>query len=198
MTMDGLRTERLLLRRWQPSDAEPFAELNGDPDVMRHMVATMTRQQSDQLIATIERGFEVDGFGLWAVEVRATDEPVPAGTFVGFVGLARVPFEAGFTPAVEVGWRLSRQAWHRGYATEAARRAIAFGFTEAGLDEIVSFTIPANEASQAVMQRLGMVPDGTFEHPRLMDGHPKRTHVLYRLDRATWEAQQAGDAPSQA
>ena len=80
----------------------------------------------------------------------------------------------------------------------AARRAIAFGFTEAGLDEIVSFTIPANEASQAVMQRLGMVPDGTFEHPRLMDGHPKRTHVLYRLDRATWEAQQAGDAPSQA
>ena len=183
-----LRTERLLLRRWQEADAEPFAELNGDPEVMRHMVSTLSRTQSDQMIATIERGFVENGFGLWAVEVTAEDEPVPPGSFVGFVGLSPVPFDARFTPAVEVGWRLARPAWSRGYATEAAEAAVDFAFGEAGLDELVSFTIPDNAPSQAVMQRLGMEPDGTFEHPRLVEGHPKRTHLLFRLTRPDWEA----------
>jgi ribosomal-protein-alanine N-acetyltransferase len=92
-------------------------------------------------------------------------------------------FEADFSPAVEVGWRLAASAWGRGYATEAARAALEFGFGPAGLDEVVSLTSAGNERSRAVMERLGMShdPRDDFEHPSLPPGHPQRPHVLYRL-----------------
>jgi len=110
--------------------------------------------------------------------------------FAGFVGLAVPRFEAHFTPAVEVGWRLDAEWWGRGYATEAAREALRFGFTEAGLAEIVSFTAPANEPSRAVMRRIGMThdPAGDFDHPALPPGHHLRRHVLYRLTRDRWSS----------
>jgi ribosomal-protein-alanine N-acetyltransferase len=105
------------------------------------------------------------------------------GEFVGFTGLAVTEFEAHFTPAVEVGWRLARSAWGNGYATEAARAALSFGFEEAGLNEVVSFTAPANRRSRAVMERIGMSrdPRDDFDHPGLPGGHPLRPHVLYRV-----------------
>ena len=128
------------------------------------------------MVERIEAGFEANGFGLWALEVRAT------GEFVGFTGLDVPEFEAHFMPAVEIGWRLARSAWGQGYATEAARTALSFGFEEVGLVEIVSFTTPANRRSRAVMERLGMShdPADDFDHPRLPPGHPQRRHVLYR------------------
>jgi ribosomal-protein-alanine N-acetyltransferase len=181
-----LRTERLLLRRWRDSDREPFAALNADPEVMRHFPSTLTAAQSDELIDIIERRF-AHGYGLWAVEVPGT------APFIGFVGLNRAPFEAHFTPAVEVGWRLAAQHWGRGYATEAARAAMTFGFDTVGLDEIVSFTVPANAPSRAVMERLGMTRDerDDFDHPNLDEGHPLRRHVLYRRSRRSWQAEEA-------
>ena len=105
--------------------------------------------------------------------------------FVGFVGLAPATFEAPFTPAVEVGWRLDRRWWGHGIATEAARAAVADGFERVGLEEIVSFTASGNLRSRQVMERLGMVrdPDGDFEHPNVPVGSPVRSHVLYRLRR---------------
>jgi ribosomal-protein-alanine N-acetyltransferase len=177
--LDGMRlqTERLLMRRWQRSDREPFAELNADPEVMRHFPAVLSRAQSDGFVERIEAGFEAHGYGLWALEVLDT------GTFIGFTGLQWIPFEAHFTPAVEVGWRLARPAWGHGYATEAARAAVRFAFEEAGLPDLVSMTIPANVRSQAVMRRLGMTrdPADDFDHPQLPADHPYRRHVLYRL-----------------
>jgi ribosomal-protein-alanine N-acetyltransferase len=145
---------------------------------MEHFPELLTRQQSDELIEKIEGGFEANGFGLWALEVRGT------GEFIGFTGLAVLGFEARFTPAVEVGWRLARSAWGNGYATEAAAAALGFGFGEAGLGEVVSFTTVANTRSRAVMERLGMSrdPGDDFEHPGLPPGHPQRPHVLYRLE----------------
>jgi RimJ/RimL family protein N-acetyltransferase len=139
----------------------------------------LTRQQSDRLIETIESGFEQRGFGLWAVEVRATE------SFIGFTGLNEPSLEAHFIPAVEVGWRLARAAWGEGYATEAARASLAFGFEEIDLDQIVSFTSSGNVRSRAVMERIGMTrnPSDDFEHPDLPDGHPLRRHVLYRTGR---------------
>lgn len=144
---------------------------------MEHFPAPLSRAQSDDLIEAIEAGFEVNGFGLWALELRES------GEFIGFTGLAVPSFEAHFTPAVEVGWRLARSAWGRGYATEAARAALAFGFEQAGLDEIVSLTTVGNRRSRAVMERLGMThdPAGDFDHPGIPVGHPQRRHVLYRL-----------------
>ena len=177
-----LRTERLLMRRWTDADREPFAALNADPEVARYLSGPMSHADSDALADRIEAGFEANGFGLWAIEVMATRE------FIGFTGLSRPRFEAHFTPAVEVGWRLARPAWGHGYATEAARAALQYGFGPAGLDEIVSFTTLANARSRAVMDRLGMTHDRAddFDHPMLAEDHPLRPHVLYRLARSRW------------
>jgi RimJ/RimL family protein N-acetyltransferase len=176
-----LRTERLVLRRWRDDDRAPFAALNADGEVMEHFVAPLTREQSDALVDRIEAELDERPFGLWAVEVRAT------GDFIGFVGLSVPSFEASFTPAVEVGWRLARPAWGHGYASEAAGEALRHGFETAGLDEIVSFTSLHNTRSQRVMERLGMVRSEEFDHPTIPPGHRIQRHVLYRLTRTRWD-----------
>jgi RimJ/RimL family protein N-acetyltransferase len=172
-------TERLIMRRWRESDREPFAAMNADPEVMEHFPSPLTRVESDAFVDKIEWGFDEWGYSLWALEVRET------GDFIGFAGLLLQTFEAPFTPAVEVGWRLARHAWGHGYATEAGARALEHGFTEVGLEEIVSMTAVRNVRSRAVMERLGMTrdPADDFEHSRLPEGHPLRPHVLYRLRR---------------
>jgi len=169
-----IRTERLLLRRWVQSDRAPFADLNADVRVMEHFPTVLTRAESDSIIERIEAHFERHGFGLWAVEV------VDQAPFIGFVGLAVPPFEAHFTPCVEVGWRLAAQFWGRGYATEAARACVSFAFDQARLNEIVSMAVPENIRSTNVMERLGMThnPADDFDHPMLPN---RRRHVLYRL-----------------
>ena len=174
-----LRTERLVLREWRDEDLEPFAALNADSEVMRFMPKLLSRDECATRIQNIRDHFRDHGFGLWAVEVR---DVTP---FVGFVGLSIPRFEMPFTPCVEIGWRLAREAWGQGFAIEAARAAVAFGFHELGLQEIVSFTVPENVRSRRVMERLGMThdPAGDFEHPLLAEGHPLRKHVLYRLPR---------------
>lgn len=171
-----LRTERTVLRRWRDSDRGPFAALNADPEVMQHFPALLSREASDQLAERIQQHFVTHGFGPWAVEV-----PGVAG-FVGYVGLAVPAFEAPFTPCVEIGWRIARAHWGHGYVTEAAQAALAFGFDQFHLKEVVSFTVPGNLRSRRVMERLGMThdPREDFQHPSLPDGHPLRTHVLYR------------------
>jgi RimJ/RimL family protein N-acetyltransferase len=168
----------VLLRGWRDDDLEPFAALNADPRVMEHYPEPLTRSQSDAMV--LERvvpAFAERGFGLWAVEVPGVTP------FIGYVGLQAPTFEARFTPCVEIGWRLAFAAWGHGYATEAARIAVSFGFERACLTEIVSFTSPSNRRSVALMERLGMIPAGEFDHPRLPPGHRLRRHVLYRLPR---------------
>lgn len=182
--MVELFTPRLVLRQWREDDREPFAALNADPEVMRYFPTPLTRRESDALAEHVQAAIAQRGWGLWAVEV------IGGATFIGFVGLGEARFEAHFTPAVEVGWRLARGHWGNGYATEAARVAIAFGFEEIRLDEIVSFTAAANERSRQVMQRLSMVRDRAedFDHPAVPDG-PLRAHVLFRLSRSNWPRQ---------
>jgi ribosomal-protein-alanine N-acetyltransferase len=183
-----LRTERLVLRRWRAEDDEPFAALNSDPEVMRFFLSPLTRSESDALAERADAALARDGFGLWAVEVVAT------GAFIGFTGLSVPGFEAHFTPAVEVGWRLARPAWGHGYATEAATAALDHGFGAHGLEAVVSFTAEGNLRSRAVMERLGMEhdPSDDFVHPRLPSEHPLAPHVLYRLGYATWQSRRAG------
>jgi len=178
-----LTTARLRLRQWREEDLAPFAALNADPQVMEFFPKVLTRAESDAVAGRIRDHFARHGFGLWAVEAPG------AADFVGFVGLAVPSFEAHFTPCVEIGWRLGREHWGHGYATEAASAALAFGFGARALDEIVAFTVPANIASRRVMGRLGMrrLPADDFEHPAIAAGHPLRSHVLYRLRRADWK-----------
>jgi ribosomal-protein-alanine N-acetyltransferase len=172
-----LSTPRLLLRPWRESDFEPFAALNADPVVMEHFPSTQSREESDAFARRAMAHVEEHGWGQWAVEV------VGGAPFIGFVGLSTKTFEAPFTPCTEVGWRLSRDAWAHGYATEAARAALDFGFQELGLAEIVSYTTLANARSIAVMERLGMRRNIEFDHPLVAAGHPQRRHVLYRIAR---------------
>lgn len=175
-----LQTDRLLLREWRAEDRDPFAALNADAEVMRHFRSTLTRDESDSLADGAAAHLVEHGWGLWAVEVIST------GTFIGFTGLNRPSFDAHFTPAIEVGWRLARAAWGFGYATEAARAAVDVAFDPVGglgLAEVVSFTTVDNARSRAVMRRLGMThdPADDFDSPSLPPGHPQRPHVLHRL-----------------
>ena len=179
-----IRTARLVLRPWRDSDLAPFAALNADPEVMRFLPGVLDRAASDALVERIRAHFDRHGFGLWAVEV-ADVKP-----FIGYVGLAVPRFDAAFTPCVEIGWRLARSSWGFGYATEAARAVLDFAFTTARLDEVVSFTVPANTRSLAVMQRIGLThdPADDFDHPLLPSDDPLKRHVLYRLTREQWLA----------
>jgi ribosomal-protein-alanine N-acetyltransferase len=159
------------------ADRAPFAALNADPEVMRHMPRLLSREESDAVVQRLQAHFERHGFSFFAVELPGV------APFAGFIGLLHCPFEAHFTPAVEIGWRLAREHWGKGYVTEAARACLDYAFSELALDEVVSITVPANTRSWAVMERLGMRrdPSEDFEHPLLPEGHPLRLHVLYRL-----------------
>lgn len=171
-------TARLRLRAWRDSDLAPFARLNADAQVMAHFPSVLSRADSDGLAARIRAHFDAHGFGFWALEVPGVTD------FAGFVGLARPGFRAHFTPCVEIGWRLAREHWGRGYAAEAAWAAARFGFERLGLAEIVSFTAQGNHRSRRVMERIGMTrsPDDDFDHPSLAVEHRLARHVLYRLD----------------
>jgi RimJ/RimL family protein N-acetyltransferase len=179
-----LTTDRLVLRDWRDDDLPAFRRLTADTEVMRYFPKTLAPDESDAMATRIRANLARDGFGFWAVSRRGQDD------FLGFVGLSRVPFVAPFTPAVEVGWRLGRAGWGQGFATEAARAALAFGFTTLGLPDVVSFTVPDNRPSRRVMEKLGFTHDGAhdFLHPRLPPGHPLALHVLYRLSFERWAA----------
>jgi RimJ/RimL family protein N-acetyltransferase len=188
---DTLTTPRLILRRWLPSDREPFRALNADPRVMEFFPSTLTTAESDALAYRIQAHFRAHGFGGFAAELRST------GAFIGFIGLAIPDFDTTILLAplaranpnppqiVEIGWRLAYSAWGQGLATEGARAAASYAFETLNLPSLVSFTVPANLRSRRVMEKIGMVhdPSAGFLHPNLADGHPLRPHVLYRLGR---------------
>jgi RimJ/RimL family protein N-acetyltransferase len=168
---------RVSLRPWRDADRDAFATLNADARVMEFFPSRLSRAQSDAMADHIERHFGEHGFGLWALEVPNV------APFVGFAGLAVKKFPAPFTPCVEVGWRLAFEHWQYGYATEAARLAVDYGFGTLALSQIVSYTSVTNRRSRAVMERLGMCrdPADDFDHPDIPASHPLRRHVLYRL-----------------
>ncbi len=174
-----LTTERLVLRGWRESDRQPFAVLNSDPRVMEYFPRQLSAEESGRMSEQIEAHFKQHGFGLYAAELRENQ------AFIGFIGLAVPRFSAPFMPCVEIGWRLSAAHWGRGLATEGARAVVRHAFDVLGLDELVSFTVPANVRSRRVMEKLGMTrsPADDFYHPSLPEGHPLRRHVLYRLRR---------------
>ena len=172
-----LSSGRLCLRRWRDEDREVFATMNSDARVMEFFRGCLSRVESDAMVDGIQKHFNEHDFGLWAIEVPGV------APFIGFAGLAVARFRAHFTPCVEVGWRLASEYWGQGYATEAARLALGYGFGALALSEVVSFTTATNYRSRAVMERLGMRRDPVddFDYPALPEGHPLRRHVLYRL-----------------
>lgn len=188
MSGQVIQTKRLVLRPWKDTDLEAFAKINADPRVMEHFPKLLNREESDALAQRISSLMQQQGWGIWAVSLINQDN------FIGFIGLAHIHFTAPFTPAVEVGWRLAYDYWNQGYATEGALSAIKYGFEQLKLDEIVAITVPKNQRSRRVMEKIGMSydVDGDFDHPKLEPGHPLQRHVLYRIKTGLfteiWEA----------
>jgi RimJ/RimL family protein N-acetyltransferase len=183
--MESLSTQRLILRRWQPSDIEEFALICADPVVMEFHPKTLTLEQSKSMVERIEAGFDRERFGLWALELQNSHK------FIGYTGLCRPSFQAHFTPCVEIGWKIAREYWGNGFATEAARKAVEDGFERIQLNEIVSMTAAINKRSIRVMEKLKMVRNekDDFLHPSIENGHPLKPHVLFRLSKAQWDTQ---------
>jgi RimJ/RimL family protein N-acetyltransferase len=176
-----LVSARLILRPWVDADRQPFAAMSADPAVMEHLMPLTPEESSGWVDRQLER-LRDHGICFWALERQAD------GAFLGAVGLLPVGYQAHFTPAVEVGWRIARAHWGQGYAPEAAEAAIRFGFGQQGLREIVANTVAANHRSRRVMTKLGMTHDNgdDFEHPLVPEGHRLRHQVLYRLTRDRW------------
>jgi len=170
-----LKTERVALRTWEDSDLEAFAEMNADPEVMRYFKTALNKAESKQLLQRLKEHYQTHGYTYFAAET------VKAQEFIGFVGLAYQTYEnPPYTPYVDIGWRLKRASWGKGYATEAAFACLKFGFEPLELETIYSVTPLQNLASERVMQKIGMTKIDEFEHPKIPDGNPLKTCVLYR------------------
>lgn len=172
-----IETERLILRTWKGSDLTPMSVINQDPQVMEYFPATGDVKQTRDHIKRIQAHQNQYGYSLYAVELKKT------GEMIGFVGLLTAGFKSHFTPATEIGWRLSAKHWNKGYATEAARAVLEHGFLQLDLNEIVSFTAVHNQLSRRVMEKIGLQhnPAEDFNHPKLDEKSPLLRHVLYRL-----------------
>lgn len=181
-------TERLILRTWRPEDRAPFAEINADPEVMRHFPEILSEEASNAAVDRFERYFAESGITFFAVEEQAS------GRLVGTIGMRHVRDNIPVAPAVEIGWRLGRDVWNKGYATEGARVVLQAAFVDFAFPRVVAFTRPTNVASRRVMEKIGLVraAELDFDHPDLPPDHPMRRHVVYAIDREDWLASPAG------
>ncbi|QQZ10228.1 GNAT family N-acetyltransferase [Heyndrickxia vini] len=168
-------TERLLMRDFDREDLPEFRRMNEDPEVMRFFPKIRTYEETDAFYEAILKEFETYGFGLFAVERKDT------GEFIGFIGFHRATFEADFTPCIEIGWRLKKEAWGYGFATEGARGCLKYAEDHYNFENIYSFTAKINSPSESVMQKIGLQKVGNFAHPNMEETHPLSEHVLYAL-----------------
>lgn len=168
-------SERLGFRRWNIEDREPFAKMNNDQEVMEFLPKKLTSKESCEFISRIEEHFEIHNYGLWVAEVKETSK------FVGFIGFYTATFESDFTPCIEIGWRINRENWSLGYATEGAKACLEYGFNHLGFEKVYSFTSKLNIRSINVMKKIGLVEEREFNHPRLEEKDPLRPHVLYSI-----------------
>ncbi len=171
-----IETERLILRTWREDDILPFAELNSDSEVMEYLPKCLSLDETRQFYNRIVAEHDAYGYGLYAVEIRNSCN------FIGFVGFHHFDFDAEFSPGIEIGWRLAKEHWNKGYATEAAKACLADALKNKLFSEIYSFTSTSNHRSERVMQKIGMKQMGFFSHPALPDGHILKPHVLYKLE----------------
>ncbi len=181
-----ITTPRLILRQWQTSDRQHFAEMNADSEVMRYFPAPLTCEQSDKRLDEIIDFMDKHGWGFWAVELQQT------GEFIGCVGLNKKPANSGYpqAPLVEIGWRIAKKYWRQGYAYESATACLNYAFNELGLDKVYAVTALINTPSQQLMKKLGMHnTHQDFDHPSIEKRHILAKHCLYKIDRKTYQNQ---------
>jgi RimJ/RimL family protein N-acetyltransferase len=181
VSVTELETDRLFLRQWQDTDLAIFSKLNSDPEVMAYFPSVLSREESDALSHNFKALIAQRGWGFWAVELKRVK------AFIGFVGLHEPKAALPFSPCVEIGWRLHRDHWGKGYATQAAAEVLRYAFEILELNEIVSFTTVSNIRSRSVMERMGMTNTGrNFNHPDIPVSDPLSEHVLYKISKSQW------------
>ncbi len=174
-------TKHLKLRQWKIEDRPFFARINTDSDVMAFYPRLLTTNESDDMAMKLESLIAEKGWGFWAVEKMDENK------FIGFVGLHEPMYDLPVTPCVEIGWRLAREYWGHGYASEAAQASLDIAFNRLELPEVYAFTPVLNKKSRAVMGRLGMInTNNNFEHPMIPEKSSLREHVLYKIDKQGW------------
>ncbi len=171
-----IETDRLILRHWREDDMIPFAEINSDKEVMEYLPKCLSLEETEQFYNRIVAEHKAYGYGLYAVETKND------GSFIGYVGFHHFDFDAEFSPGVEIGWRLAREHWNQGYATETAKACLDYARRNHLFNEIYSFTTVCNHRSERVMQKIGMERLGLFSHSALPEGHRLKPHVLYKLE----------------
>lgn len=170
-----LETERLILRQWKERDYFPFIKMGLDPKVMEYFPSLLSEDESLEFINKAKEIIDKNKWGFWAIELKQSRE------FIGFIGLHNQPEQFNFSPCVEIGWRLAKEYWGKGYATEGAKAALEYAFNNLNLNKVVSFTADSNIPSESVMKKLGMTKVGEFNHPKLTSGHHLEKHVLYEI-----------------
>ncbi|SFE12052.1 ribosomal-protein-alanine N-acetyltransferase [Paenibacillus catalpae] len=171
-----IETPRLRLRDWREADLGPFIRMNEDEKVMEYFPKTLSEEETIAFYEVITNEFKDLGYGLYAVETKENN------AFIGFIGFHQATFEADFTPCVEIGWRLTKEAWGKGYATEGADACLQYGFDKLGFTDVYSFTAEINKGSKNVMKKIGMRFIQTFEHPRVEKNSRLSKHVLFHVN----------------
>jgi len=169
-----IETIRLYLRRWREEDLDTYARTCVDPEVMRHFPYVLVREESETQVGRFVRHWEERGFGLWAVEEKAS------GAFIGRIGLLYHEDWIQGEHKTEVGWLIERSHWGKGLATEGALASVHHGFETLGLERIISIALPQNVASRRVMEKAGL----TFRGETRWRGNDV---VWYAVDRRDWK-----------
>ena len=172
------KSERLGFRAWRKEDVEEFAKLNSDREVMEHFPEILSKKEVEEFIEKLQSHFATNGYTYYATEILATKE------FIGMIGLAFQEYKTNFTPATDIGWRLKRNAWGKGYATEGAKRCLEYAFKELGIKSIISVCTIKNNKSESVMKKIGMTKIGEFNHPKLMNYPAYEKHFCYEINKS--------------
>ena len=171
------KSKRLGFRNWLDEDAEHYGKMNADPVVMEYFPRTYSIEHTREKVQQAKLHFEKHTYGPYAVDLLEN------GEFIGYIGFVHPDFEADFMPCLEIGWRLKKEVWNKGYATEGAKKCLEYFFENFEIDSIVSFTAILNKKSERIMQKIGMTKIGEFDHPKIDTGHALERHVLYQISR---------------
>ncbi len=173
-------SERLGFRNWKKNDLTEFAKMNADLSVMEHFPKPLTKSETAELIDRLKNHYNKNAYTYFATEI------LESGEFIGFIGLAFQEYKTDFTPAVDIGWRLKKSAWGKGFATEGAKKCIEFAFDELNLDRVISICTKRNFKSENVMIKIGMKKRLTFDHPEL-EAYPEyQKCTCYEMRKIDW------------